>query len=177
MSRTQISKKVRFDVFKRDNFKCQYCGGTPDESVLEVDHIHPVCEGGTNAIDNLLTACFSCNRGKGGEALSAIPKSLAQKADEMIERELQLARYREIVRLKDERIEDEMWEIAEALLPGSSAAGMRNEWLRSIRMFTGRMPVYLAVECAQSAHLRGLRGRSLFLYFCAACWNRIREAE
>lgn len=26
MARKSISKKLRFDVFKRDGFKCQYCG-------------------------------------------------------------------------------------------------------------------------------------------------------
>jgi hypothetical protein len=63
--REPIGQKLRFKVFKRDNFTCQYCGGHPPLVRLEVDHIDPVAKGGTNAIDNLVTSCEECNRGKG----------------------------------------------------------------------------------------------------------------
>lgn len=46
--RTSIKKKIRFEVFKRDKFTCQYCGRKAPDIVLEVDHIHPVAEGGAN---------------------------------------------------------------------------------------------------------------------------------
>ena len=36
-----ISKKLRFEVFKRDGFQCQYCGKTPPAITLEIDHINP----------------------------------------------------------------------------------------------------------------------------------------
>lgn len=71
--REQISKKLRFEIFKRDNFVCQYCGGKAPEvvlKVLRVDHITPVCKGGDNNILNLITSCFDCNSGKGGRTLS-----------------------------------------------------------------------------------------------------------
>ena len=42
--RVPMSKKMRFDVFKRDGFQCQYCGSTPPSVVLEVDHIHIQCQ-------------------------------------------------------------------------------------------------------------------------------------
>lgn len=58
--RTPIPKKLRFEVFKRDSFKCQYCGKSAPEVVLHVDHIKPVAEGGTNEITNLITACADC---------------------------------------------------------------------------------------------------------------------
>jgi 5-methylcytosine-specific restriction endonuclease McrA len=70
-----LSKKLRFEVFKRDGFKCQYCGNHPPIVVLEVDHINPVSKGGTNEIDNLVTSCFDCNRGKGNRELTCIPQS------------------------------------------------------------------------------------------------------
>ena len=53
MARKTLSKKLRFDVFKRDGFKCQYCGITPEKEILQVDHIIPVAEGGENDMDNL----------------------------------------------------------------------------------------------------------------------------
>ena len=68
--RKSISKKVRFDVFKRDNFTCQYCGKKAPDVILEVDHIKPVSKGGTNGLLNLITSCFDCNRGKSDKVLS-----------------------------------------------------------------------------------------------------------
>lgn len=62
--RKPISKKLRFEVFKRDGFTCQYCGKSAPEVILEVDHIEAVANGGTNDIMNLITSCRDCNRGK-----------------------------------------------------------------------------------------------------------------
>lgn len=68
--RKSISKKLRFEVFKRDNFTCQYCGRMAPAVVLEIDHINPVKNGGDNNIMNLITSCFDCNRGKGKRTLT-----------------------------------------------------------------------------------------------------------
>ena len=68
--RKKLSKKIRFEVFKRDNFTCQYCGRKAPDVVLEVDHITPVAKGGQNNIMNLITSCMECNRGKGKNVLS-----------------------------------------------------------------------------------------------------------
>lgn len=63
--RKSLSQKIRYEVFKRDGFKCQYCGRSVPEVTLEVDHIVPVAEGGENDMMNLITSCRDCNRGKG----------------------------------------------------------------------------------------------------------------
>ena len=68
--RKTISKKTRFEVFKRDNFTCQYCGKSAPDVILEIDHINPVKNGGDNNIMNLITSCFDCNRGKGKRKLT-----------------------------------------------------------------------------------------------------------
>ena len=60
-----IPPKLRWEVFRRDKFVCQYCGACGPNVELEVDHKIPVSRGGTDNIDNLKTACFNCNRGKG----------------------------------------------------------------------------------------------------------------
>ena len=67
--RKQISKSLRFEIFKRDSFKCQYCGRMPPEVILEVDHIIPVSDGGDNDPINLVTSCQDCNRGKSAKRL------------------------------------------------------------------------------------------------------------
>lgn len=68
--RKNISKTVRFEVFKRDSFTCQYCGKNAPDAVLEIDHIIPVSKGGDNDISNLITSCFDCNRGKSNKKLT-----------------------------------------------------------------------------------------------------------
>ena len=68
--RKNISKKTRFEVFKRDNFTCQYCGRSAPDVILEIDHINPIKNGGDNNILNLITSCFDCNRGKGKRKLT-----------------------------------------------------------------------------------------------------------
>lgn len=62
--RKAISTRTRFEVFKRDGFRCVYCGNTPTQCPLHVDHVVPVADGGTNKTSNLVTACDKCNLGK-----------------------------------------------------------------------------------------------------------------
>ncbi|WP_391540633.1 HNH endonuclease [Lonepinella koalarum] len=50
--------------FKRDGFKCQYCGKSAPDVVLHVDHINPVSKGGSDDLMNLITSCSDCNLGK-----------------------------------------------------------------------------------------------------------------
>lgn len=82
--RKGISKTVRFEVFKRDSFTCQYCGVSAPDVVLHVDHINPVAGGGTNDIMNLITSCQPCNAGKSDRQLddnSILAKQKAQLDD------------------------------------------------------------------------------------------------
>ena len=58
--------KLRFEIFKRDNFTCQYCGRNvkKDKIKLHVDHIYPKSKNGKYSRDNLITSCEECNLGK-----------------------------------------------------------------------------------------------------------------
>lgn len=70
VKRKSLSKKIRFEVFKRDKFQCQYCGRSAPDVILNVDHIDPVANKGPNDIINLITSCFDCNQGKKARLLS-----------------------------------------------------------------------------------------------------------
>lgn len=56
--------KLRFNIFIRDKFTCQYCGRKAPDVILQIDHIHPKSKGGIKIIDNLKTSCSDCNLGK-----------------------------------------------------------------------------------------------------------------
>jgi 5-methylcytosine-specific restriction endonuclease McrA len=65
IERAKMSDSIRYDVLKRDNYKCSICGrGKKDGVTLEVDHIIPVSKGGKTEMNNLQTLCDRCNRGK-----------------------------------------------------------------------------------------------------------------
>lgn len=69
--RKPIPKRMRFEVFKRDEFTCQYCGRKAPDVVLHVDHINPRVAGGSDDPMNLITSCKDCNLGKGPRKLDA----------------------------------------------------------------------------------------------------------
>lgn len=68
-SRKTLGKRLRFEIMKRDGFACRYCGANAVGTVLEVDHVLAVANGGTDEPSNLITACRSCNAGKSDVAL------------------------------------------------------------------------------------------------------------
>lgn len=57
------------NLFIRDNHKCQYCGRSAKQlsgkESLTRDHIIPVCKGGQNVWENVVTSCSTCNNKKG----------------------------------------------------------------------------------------------------------------
>lgn len=108
-----IGPRLRFEVFKRDGFTCRYCGRKTPQVVLEVDHVIPRSKGGEDAIENLMTSCWECNRGKGAFLLSEVPNepNLHDKAVLLLERELQLAEYNEMKRRTREREDEEIVEL------------------------------------------------------------------
>ena len=164
--RKAISKKVRFDVFKRDAFTCQYCGAHPPEVILHVDHIHPVFEGGTNEESNLITSCAPCNLGKGARMLTAIPLSLSEKSAQIKEAEAQIKGYQALVEQQRDRIEEEMWRVANSLKPGSSEKGYRKDWLSSITMFIKKLGLHVVLDAAEIANGRfGYSEKKCFMYF------------
>ena len=60
-------KLTRREVFRRDNYTCQYCGR--NSSDLTLDHVLPKHLGGEHSWTNVVAACPSCNHHKGGRQL------------------------------------------------------------------------------------------------------------
>jgi hypothetical protein len=172
MNRKPLSKRVRFEVFKRDEFACQYCGATPPSAILEVDHIDPVANGGTDDLDNLITACFACNRGKSAVPLSVVPQSLADKAAEVAEREAQLAGYQAILRAKRERLEEDVWTVFAHWRGQESTTHNRFNSVKRFVELLGLDDVLDAVDVTLAAHIYNENRE--FRYFCAVCWNKVR---
>lgn len=178
MKRKCLSKRARFEVFKRDGFVCQYCGAHPPDATLEVDHIVPVAEGGPDDPDNLVTACLPCNRGKAAIPLTSIPESLEEKAAMVAEREEQLRGFYDVMEARRARIESEMWWVAEVFDP-EAGKGHPREYLEAYKRFNEKLGVHAVIEAAEIAMARGsyYRDRRRFRYFCGICWNKVRDME
>lgn len=173
--RKSISKKLRFEVFKRDSFECQYCGAHPPGILLHVDHIHPVADGGTNDIDNLVTSCESCNFGKGARLLSSVPESLKDKAKKIAESEAQIIGYQEVIMAKRRRIEDSAWDVVHVFDP--SATSFNKADLQSIRNFVNNIGLQEVLDAADIASSKSYWNLSRqFRYFCGVCINKCKAA-
>lgn len=59
-----VSKRLRFEVLRRDGFACRYCGAKAPDVRLVVDHVIPESLGGKTEAGNLVAACDDCNSGK-----------------------------------------------------------------------------------------------------------------
>lgn len=171
--RKPISKATRFRVFKRDEFTCQYCGNTPPSVVLEVDHMVAVAAGGDNNFDNLITACFDCNRGKGAEGLHVAPDTIAQKLERMKEREAQVRAYAKEVAKSTGRIEaaingteEVFWEFYGGTFSPSARV--------TVRRFLDKLMPEDVVAAAETACARKEKPEDGFRYFCGICWNKIK---
>jgi hypothetical protein len=59
-----VSRRLRFEILRRDGHACRYCGAMAPDTKLTVDHVIPVALGGSDEPSNLVTACADCNAGK-----------------------------------------------------------------------------------------------------------------
>mgnify|MGYP002516432288 FL=1 len=62
VERGKVTNKMRFAIYRRDNYQCCYCHSRVN---LEIDHIKPISKGGKSTYDNLQTLCHKCNVEKG----------------------------------------------------------------------------------------------------------------
>jgi 5-methylcytosine-specific restriction endonuclease McrA len=60
----------RDEVFRRDGYRCVYCGGQFEPEALTVDHVQPRVRGGDSSPGNVVTACGGCNTAKGHRRLA-----------------------------------------------------------------------------------------------------------
>ena len=76
-----VSKRLRYEVLRRDNHTCRYCGASAPDVKLTVDHVTPVALGGSDEPTNLVTACAACNSGKTSSSPDApLVEDVAQDA-------------------------------------------------------------------------------------------------
>jgi hypothetical protein len=173
-----VSKRLRFEVMRRDGHACYYCGRKPPEVTLTIDHVVPETLGGSDDPSNLVTACPDCNGGK-----SSVPADAAlveNVADDAVRWAKALEQAVEIDRAKRTSDKDFVSEVINA------------ETKRGSLMFTMADKNYastiirfrdLGLDMDDMRHaMDQMLGRSLFgmgrwKYFCGVCWSMIRDRQ
>lgn len=181
--RKPLSKKTRFEVFKRDGFTCQYCGRSAPDVILEVDHIEPVAAGGSDNIMNLITACRDCNRGKSKVKLSDDAVIRKQKAmcDDLNEKRIQMemmAEWRkELLHLLNEQAH-----IIDEYIDDCTGYSLTEDGIADIKKLIkkfGFSEVNIAVEIAFDHYYFGTEKSwdNAFDKIGGICYNRRRQRE
>lgn len=166
-----VSKRLRFEVFKRDDHTCQYCGRSAPEVVLQVDHIQPTSLGGENKPANLITACRDCNAGKGSSTPDA-PRIEAPSVDGLRwaraieEAAADHRRYREA---EQEAIAAFRYHWPVTTCPDDHEATIR----KFVRLGLDAADIVHVLEQANKRATGGLR--HTWLYFCKVCWSEVRR--
>lgn len=174
--RKAISKKLRFEIFKRDLFTCQYCGAKPPTVILEVDHIIPVVSGGENQEDNLLTSCFDCNRGKGARLLTEAPEALTEKIKLQKEKQIQLKEFEKLLQKQKDLMEGYVLEL-EYEFYKSMKCSFSESFKLSVKIFFKKLNKTEVIDSLEIALTKEYSPERTLKYFCGVCWNRIRERE
>jgi hypothetical protein len=73
-----LTRERRLAIYLRDGLACAYCGATmEDGALLTLDHLTPHCQGGSNASENLMTACRRCNSSRADRTVEAFAETVA----------------------------------------------------------------------------------------------------
>ncbi len=160
--RTPIPKKVRFEILKRDRFRCRYCGAKAPDILLHIEHIEPVSKGGGNELENLVAACVECNLGKGARLLedsTVIDKSreAISKAQEEIEQLEEMLRWRKEVSKKKALHADLMIEAIEDLIGLELNDDGKSNVLKAIDKYGFEVCADSAVDWVENSSARSMR--------------------
>lgn len=180
------SKRMRFEVLRRDNHTCRYCGRGAPEVKLTIDHVVPEALGGQDVPENLVAACEDCNSGKTSIAPgSPLVDDVRQEAIRWSAALQEAARLRRSERFKLLAVGDhfvcEIWEKfyfgadEESGLPAPLPA----DWRETVERFWAAGLPWEDIESA--VRLAMGNGKVLlddkFRYFCGVCWRMIAEMQ
>lgn len=177
MKRKSTGKRLRFSIFERDNFTCQYCGKKPPEVILNADHIVPVSKGGGDEPENLLTSCRDCNFGKSDLKIGNFPVRALKNKDEFQEKYEQLKAFYEYQKkfsnLQESVLNDikDYWEI---VWDGDT---LTQKGLASLRYFIKTFSPSEIKEAIDISRKQMKDGYVGFSYMCGVLMNWKRDKE
>jgi hypothetical protein len=172
-----ISKRMRFEVLRRDNFCCRYCGRAAPDVEITVDHVLAVALGGQDVPENLVAACADCNSGKTSTTTDA--PLIADVAQDVLrwQRAINIAvqAHREDRRKELQRLDflERYWSDFDAGVTRPA------DWHETIRTFVARGlstdDLIRAIDIAMCA--KKIPNHRVWAYFCGIAWKIVTEIE
>lgn len=169
-----VSKRLRYEVLRRDGFACTYCGCKAPDVELTIDHVLPVSLGGSDDASNLTAACVDCNAGKSSSPADTPMVDAVDLKAAMWRRAMAQAAAETIAAEEEER---RAFAPVEAEFEGWYKLGV-SEW-QSIRMVYQRgLPVVEIAEAAAIARDNdNVKMSGVWRYFMGVCWRKIDALE
>lgn len=179
-----VSKRLRYEVLRRDGHACRYCGGTAPDVKLTVDHVTPVALGGADTADNLVTACGPCNSGKTSSAPDAElvddvaedalrwADAMKQAAKNLREQEGPKLEYREAFFREWDR-----WGVGKG--DDRKPVELPGDWKPSVENFRlAGLPAWVWADIVDTAMGREkVLPENKFKYCCGIAWNKVTELQ
>lgn len=175
-TRRPLSTRLRFEILKRDNFICQYCGRSAPDVPLHVDHVVPVAGGGTDDPLNLITSCSECNGGKSDVPLTHVrpAEDPAQHAADIARTEAAIREYNDEVLERAARLADDRRRVYDYLLSVTCWSCLRPHDLNWLMTTVKHIPVEVVLEKINAAAC-SRRPKRLWIPYIKTCLRRWRE--
>jgi hypothetical protein len=172
-----VSKRMRFEILRRDGFRCYYCGTRGNETTngLTVDHVTPSALGGTDLPENLVAACGDCNGGKSATLLdSATVREASTSIAEAAEKVQLSAQAAAVIAVRLEAYSEQVSEAWRRVAPSYApmphdADGDINRW------FTAQVPVSIVERGFSIAWSRQRMAKTVRFRYAAGVIRRLLD--
>jgi hypothetical protein len=172
-----VSRRLRFEVLRRDGYTCRYCGAKAPDATLTVDHVVPVALGGDDDPRNLVTACAECNAGKSSIAPDAALVDDVDATALLFAQASERVAARRLAEIED--LEKQLGQFYDHWVSVvGSDQGLSSNWSNSVETFLARgltmweLERYVFVAAGGPASYR-----QTFRYFCGCCWRELTTRE
>ena len=175
-----ISRRLRYEVLRRDSYTCRYCGAKAPDVKMTVDHVVPVALGGTDEPANLVAACGDCNGGKTSSSPDA-PLVADVAADALRWSQAMAAAAGEMLAKASGDVDarahfEHVW--------SRYGSGPKREplpkdpgWQNTVdNLLRAGLPMAVLEECVEVAMgQRRVSAENVFRYMCGVAWRKVRE--
>lgn len=179
----KVSKRLRFEILRRDQYRCRYCGTIAAETELRVDHVIPEALGGTADPSNLATACEPCNNGKSSTTPDApIVDEVAEGALRWTSA-LQAAAGAMEKRIRERQEHNdwflEAWTAYHLGDDRTAKVPLPADWDGAVTRLEAAGLTHALFDEAITAAMKAykVQAENRFRYFCGVAWNMVTDLQ